>query len=167
MTRDEILALSPADLNAAVHQHVFGVEVLGLALCLPWHDSEGYHVDGPQTKGEPLPVYVGTCCCAVGTLWRGDVRVFGHLPSCLEVVPDYCGDGNQMLRLIETMREKGWMVDIRSDWDVDTTRTPWRREWWTVVMSSPREPGGPEVTAEGDTLPLACARATLLAQLGV
>jgi hypothetical protein len=131
MTREEVLALSPADLNAAVAKHIFGHEwKRGTIVGTGDIGSEG---EGWGTPGFP---------------WVNPAT------------PDYCGDGNQMLRLLQHLRDE-WDPELRSNWDVDTTRTPQYREWWEVTLAPRRDRRLP-VTVDDEQLGVAVARAALL-----
>jgi hypothetical protein len=100
------------EMDAQIHERLFGVPVVGWCTCA-WVDGErSAHPESEDPAGwscyaERGPVFVEHCCCEHAAL--DETRYFGHVSSCLGVVPPYSTDIAAAWQVVEhfTAREYG------------------------------------------------------------
>lgn len=127
------------ELDAIVGAKVMGLEVVGM--CHAWDPSGGgYSIYRPdEHDGELRPVHLRHCCCEIGPVHQGpcpegitpeyweewvdgarkqydaERALWGHIGSCLDVVPAYSTDSGEAFKVLEYLchaRPQGFATTV-------------------------------------------------------
>ncbi len=128
----------------ALIAEILGYKVLGIVLCEPSHDSNGYIIPYWPEGTVFRPVFLRDCICNLRQ--PSDIDYFGHSAGCLEVIPEYSEDDCHVLTILK--KYPIWVAEV----------DPFRENLivWRLSLNNYEW-----VFGEGKTIALAICRALL------